>query len=167
MKLRDKLYADLAEMQSLVEEGIAYARSLQASQEPPKSVELHSFLQSIAFDYADAGMSVNLQQAADGICQTRPQALRHLVCNLVDNALQFAGAVEIRLQAGAEGQWLVRVVDRGPGTPEADLEAVMEPYLRLEDSCRRSTGLSLAIANELAKHWVDDWYWLRGMTGRG
>lgn len=32
--LRDKLHADLAEMQSLVEEGIAYARSSQAVREP-------------------------------------------------------------------------------------------------------------------------------------
>lgn len=153
-RLRDKLHADLAEMQSLVEEGIAYARSSQAAREPQQCVNLRALLQSITFDYADAGMSVQLLQAADGTCDTRPQALRRLMCNLVDNALKFAGAAELSLEAGADGRWLLRVLDRGPGIPETDLDAVLQPYVRLDDSRNRDTGgtgLGLAIASELAK----------------
>jgi len=48
----------------------------------------------------------------------------------------------------------VRVLDRGPGIPQADLAAVLQPYVRLEDSRNRGTGgtgLGLAIASELAK----------------
>ena len=152
--LRDKLHADLAEMQSLVEEGIAYARSSQAAQEPLQRVDLHALLQSIAFDYADAGMPVLLLHADPGICDTRPQALRRLVCNLVDNALKFAGAAELSLHTASSGGWLLRVLDRGPGIPQADLAAVLQPYVRLEDSRNRGTGgtgLGLAIANELAQ----------------
>lgn len=152
--LRDKLHADLAEMQSLVEEGIAYARSPQAVREPVQRVDLRALVESIAFDYADAGMPVQMLHAVDGICDTRPQALRRLVCNLVDNALKFAGAAELALEAGAQGGWLVRVLDRGPGIPQADLAAVLQPYVRLEDSRNRGTGgtgLGLAIASELAK----------------
>ena len=44
--LRDKLHADLAEMQSLVEEGIAYARSSQAVREPPQRVDLRALVDS-------------------------------------------------------------------------------------------------------------------------
>ncbi len=152
--LRDKLHADLAEMQSLVEEGIAYARSSQATKEPLQRVDLRALLQSIAFDYADAGLPVQLLHADQGTCDTRPQALRRLVCNLVDNALKFAGAAELRLEAGAHGPWRLRVLDRGPGIPAADLTAVLQPYVRLEDSRNRSTGgtgLGLAIANELTQ----------------
>lgn len=152
--LRDKLHADLAEMQSLVEEGIAYARSPQAAREPLQRVDLRALLQSIVFDYADAGLPVVLLHADGGTCATRPQALRRLVCNLVDNALKFAGAAELSLQAAAGGHWQLHVLDRGPGIPEADLQAVLQPYVRLEDSRNRSTGgtgLGLAIASELAK----------------
>ena len=49
---------------------------------------------------------------------------------------------------------LVRVLDYGPGIPPADLAAVLQPYVRLEDSRNRGTGgtgLGLAIASELAK----------------
>ncbi len=152
--LRDRLHADLAEMQSLVEDGIAYARSPQAVREPQQRVDLRALVESIAFDYADAGMPVQMLHAVDGVCDTRPQALRRLVCNLVDNALKFAGAAELALEAGEQGQWRVRVLDRGPGIPQAELTAVLQPYVRLEDSRNRGTGgtgLGLAIASELAK----------------
>ncbi len=152
--LRDKLHADLAEMQSLVEEGIAYARSSQAVREPPQRVDLRALVESIARDYADAGLPVQVLQAVDVTCDTRPQALRRLLCNLVDNALKFAGSAELTLETPRPDQWLVRVLDHGPGIPPADLSAVLQPYVRLEDSRNRGTGgtgLGLAIASELAK----------------
>jgi signal transduction histidine kinase len=123
-------------------------------QEPLQRVDLRALLQSIAFDYADAGLPVALRHADPGTCDTRPQALRRLVCNLVDNALKFAGAAELSLEAVTHGPWLLRVLDRGPGIPQADLAAVLQPYVRLEDSRNRGTGgtgLGLAIANELAQ----------------
>ncbi len=152
--LRDKLHADLAEMQSLVEEGIAYARSSQAVREPAQRVDLRALVESIARDYADAGLPVQVLQAVDVTCDTRPQALRRLLCNLVDNALKFAGSAELTLETPRPDQWLVRVLDHGPGIPPADLSAVLQPYVRLEDSRNRGTGgtgLGLAIASELAK----------------
>lgn len=152
--LRERLHADLAEMQSLVEEGIAYARSPQAVREPLQRVDLRALVESLAMDYADAGMPVRVLHAADGICDTRPQALRRLLCNLVDNALKFAGSAELAVEAGPQSRWCVRVLDRGPGIPQADLATVLQPYVRLEDSRNRGTGgtgLGLAIANELAQ----------------
>jgi signal transduction histidine kinase len=46
------------------------------------------------------------------------------------------------------------VMDRGPGIPEDMLEAVFEPFRRLEESRNRQTGgtgLGLAIARQLAQ----------------
>jgi len=151
--LRDKLHADLAETQSLVAQGIAYARSAHAAHEPLQRVDLPSLLHSIARDYADAGQPVHVSEAAPLHAETRPQALRRLVCNLVDNALKFAGPAELRLAASAAGAWTLEVLDRGPGIPTDELARVMEPFVRLEDSrhrCTGGTGLGLAIANQLA-----------------
>ena len=122
--------------------------------EPPQRVDLRALVESIARDYADAGLPVQVLQAVDVTCDTRPQALRRLLCNLVDNALKFAGAAELTLEAERPGQCLVSVIDHGPGIPPADLAAVLQPYVRLEDSRNRGTGgtgLGLAIASELAK----------------
>lgn len=151
--LRDKLHADLAEMQSLVEEGIAYARSAHAAQEPLQRVDLQSLVQSIVLDYNDAGRPVQLIDAAPLHADTRPQALRRLVCNLVDNALKFAGSAEVQLTASGTG-WALQALDRGPGIPPDQLDAVLQPFVRLEDSRHRGTGgtgLGLAIANQLAQ----------------
>ncbi|MEK1853873.1 MAG: ATP-binding protein, partial [Phyllobacterium sp.] len=47
----------------------------------------------------------------------------------------------------------IMVLDRGPGIPEDQLEAVLQPFFRLEQSRNRGTGgtgLGLAIAHQLA-----------------
>lgn len=151
--LRDKLHADLAEMQSLVEEGIAYARSSHAAQEPVQALDLQAFVQSIVMDYADAGQPVTVLEAPALQAETRPHALRRLVGNLVDNALKFAGGAELRLVPG-DGGWTLQVLDRGPGIAPEDREKVLQPFVRLEDSRHRGsggTGLGLAIASQLAQ----------------
>jgi signal transduction histidine kinase len=52
-----------------------------------------------------------------------------------------------------DGQTTISVLDRGPGIPDGSLEAVFEPFHRLETSRNRhtgGTGLGLAIARQLA-----------------
>ncbi len=47
----------------------------------------------------------------------------------------------------------ITVRDRGPGIPEAELAAVLQPFRRLENSRNRDTGgagLGLAIAHQLS-----------------
>jgi two-component system sensor histidine kinase KdpD len=47
---------------------------------------------------------------------------------------------------------LVRVVDRGTGIPESDLERIFEPFSRAPGSTERSgSGLGLAIAKGFAE----------------
>ncbi len=50
------------------------------------------------------------------------------------------------------GDITLHVLDEGPGIPEAALQAVLQPFYRLEDSRNRDTGgtgLGLAIAAQL------------------
>lgn len=152
--LREKLHADLFEMQSLVEEGISYARSAHAAREQARTLDLRDFLESLVFDYADAGRPVTLAGCESMRIDTRPQALRRLVCNLVDNALKFAGAAEVAAYQGADAGLVIEVLDRGPGIPPEHREAVLLPFARLESSRNRNTGgtgLGLAIAHQLAQ----------------
>jgi signal transduction histidine kinase len=153
--LRNKLLSDLSEMQKLVEQGISYARSAHAVNEPLMTVDLPALLESIASDYCDAGQVVSITEGEPltwGMVQTRPQALKRLLCNLTDNALKFAGGAEITAWQDATGKWCVGVLDRGPGIAPEDLLAVMQPFYRVEDSRNRNTGgagLGLAIAQQL------------------
>lgn len=151
-ELQGKLQADLDAMQALVQEGIAYARSAHGAAEVPMRVDLDAMLDSLVCDWRDGGHAVSLVGQVGHPVMMRPQTLRRIVTNLVDNAVKFAGEVEIAVEAAAD-QLAVVVHDRGPGIDPSELEAVLQPFYRLESSRNRATGgtgLGLAIAAELA-----------------
>jgi signal transduction histidine kinase len=151
---RDKLQADLAQMQHLVEQGLAYARSAHATQEPEVPTDLVALLESIVADYQDASLSVHWLGGQACTLSTRPRALRRAMGNLIDNALKFAGQAEVSL-AFENGQAVVKVMDRGPGIPEGELDKVLQPFYRIEGSRNPGTGgtgLGLAIVQRLLPH---------------
>lgn len=158
---RDKMNRDLREMEALVKDGVAYARTLHGTLEAPCRIDADAMLCSLVGDYQDAGRAVTLRGKAGTSMATRPHALRRILGNLVDNGLKYAGAVEVSIgqnsgqdsgQAAA-GELAILVRDFGPGIPEEALEKVFEPFYRLEASRNRDTGgagLGLAIARQLA-----------------
>ncbi|WP_207866159.1 HAMP domain-containing sensor histidine kinase [Pseudomonas sp. 58(2021)] len=149
---KDKLWNDLGEMEHLVREGVAYARSIHGATEESRRTNLDSFLDSLVFDYQDMGKEVQLSGKSEAVIDTRPHALRRVLVNLTDNALKFAGAAELLVERQSNGL-SIKVMDRGPGIAEEELAQVMEPFYRVENSRNRSTGgtgLGLAIAQQLA-----------------
>lgn len=78
--------------------------------------------------------------------------------NVVRNALSHAGsgqgaAVEVNLQTAA-GRVEIRVADRGPGVPDADLERIFEPFYRVDKSRDHQSGgqgIGLAIASSVVE----------------
>ena len=147
------LRRDLLEMEALVREGVTYAKTLHATAEPTLRIDPDALLDSMQCDYADAGHAVTLEGSVGSLLVARPQALRRILSNLIDNALKFTGAAEVRAQLARAGQVTITVSDRGAGIPEDQLEAVFQPFFRLESSRNRAsggTGLGLAIARQLA-----------------
>ena len=150
---REKLIQDLGQIESLVKEGVAYARSAHGNVEKATRIDLASFVESLVYDYQDTGRAVTASDVDSGAIVTRPQALRRILTNLVDNALTFGGSAEIEVRRLADDTVTIKVLDRGPGIPDDQLDAVLKPFVRLEDSRNRDTGgtgLGLAIAQQLA-----------------
>lgn len=150
---RDRMLGDLLAMQALVEEGIAYARDAGGVQEAPRRTDLDALLDSLACDYADAGQAVRIEGRLGLSIDTRPNALRRIVANLVDNALKFGGEAQIALRRDG-GHVVIAVLDRGPGIDPAEREAVLQPFYRIEGSRNRAsggTGLGLAIVDQLVR----------------
>ncbi|NWE83050.1 HAMP domain-containing protein, partial [Pseudomonas edaphica] len=150
---REKLWSDLSEMEHLVREGVAYARSVHGATEASHRIDLDAFLDSLVFDYQDMQKQVSLRGKSALILDTRPHALRRVLVNLVDNALKFAGNAELEVGSTANGQLSIKVLDQGPGIAEDELAQVLQPFYRVESSRNRGTGgtgLGLAIAQQLA-----------------
>ncbi|BAN48790.1 HAMP domain-containing sensor histidine kinase [Metapseudomonas resinovorans] len=151
---RDRLWSDLDEMQHLVREGVAYARSMDGASEAQCRVDLDAFLDSLVFDYQDSGQAVNLQGRSGAQLETRPHALRRVLSNLIDNALKFAGSAHLEVERDPNGCVCLNVLDDGPGIAEEELGEVFKPFYRVESSRNRSTGgtgLGLAIAQQLSQ----------------
>jgi len=151
---RQKILGDLHEMEHLVREGVAYARSAHGGAETPVRMDVKAFLESLVFDYQDTGKDVTLADSIVGATPVRRQALRRVLGNLIDNALKYAGSAEVSAWRDDKGALCVAVCDRGPGIPEDQLEQVVQPFYRMESSRNRDTGgagLGLAIATQLTR----------------
>ncbi|MGG6892891.1 MULTISPECIES: sensor histidine kinase [Rhizobium] len=151
---KTKLLQDLGEIERLVQDGIAYARSAHSNGEKSSRIDLASFVESICYDYQDTGKSVEILGLVQGTTTTKPHALRRILTNFIDNALKFAGAAEIAVERRDKGEIVITVLDRGSGIPQDQIETAMQPFFRLEQSRNRNTGgtgLGLAIAQQLAQ----------------
>ena len=152
--LRERLIEDLADMQAMVREGLDLMSSLDAPM-PLGPLDLHSLLDSLCSDAADAGQEVTLEDGAGEavLIQGDAATLRRCLGNLLDNALKYG--TRARAAIGSEDGWAkVRIRDEGPGIPENQRERVFEPFARLETSRSRDTGgtgLGLTIAREIAR----------------
>ena len=95
----------------------------------------------------------------------RPRALDRAITNLLDNAAKFDdsdGPIELSLTKDR-----LEVLDRGPGIPEDQREAVFERFHRtVEARNLPGSGLGLAIVRETAKRHGGDAY-AQGRDGGG
>jgi protein-histidine pros-kinase len=142
--------ADIHEMSEMIDTTLEVLRE-QREGASAQTVDMNAMLQALADDLAEGGHAVVLDAPVPLRALARPAALRRIVGNLVGNALRYGGSARITLARDAHGVW-VWVDDRGPGIPDAQLEAAFRPWVRLTGTHARSGhGLGLAIARDLAE----------------
>jgi protein-histidine pros-kinase len=153
--LRQRMQADLSEMQDLVQDGLALARSWHA-QPQRLPVHLNQLLQTQLSEWEDLGWAVQIKGIeADCLVNTDVAALRRVLGNVVHNAITYGQRATVSLSCQDPSdpcQWCIEVDDEGPGLPEADLQTVLQPFVRQESSRSRQTGgtgLGLSIALNL------------------
>ncbi|MDX9698536.1 MAG: ATP-binding protein [Rhodocyclaceae bacterium] len=150
--LRSRIQSDLDAMQSLVREGLDYARSLEPSSNM-QPTDLNGLLAALVEDGQDMGWSIRLQGLATHTALCHPVALRRALWNLIENGVKFGQQVDILIEEDMS-TFRILIHDHGPGLPEAELEKVFEPFYRTEQSRNRDTGgtgLGLAIARNLIR----------------
>jgi signal transduction histidine kinase len=143
-----RLKSLVEEMQAMVEATLEFARGV-AKAEPAATVDLAAMLGDLVADVGDNRAS--LAPSPPMPATVRPHALNRALRNLIDNAVRYGKAAEVSLTQ-VPGFAVITVADKGPGLPEDQLEAVFEPFVRLEASRNRDTGgvgLGLAIARTI------------------
>jgi len=148
---RARFETDLTEMETMVQGALALFRDLN-NEEPPEAVDVNQLLATLQSQFSEMGATVSLAGRANAPLRAQPVALKRCLTNLVENAIKFGGSANIQVEDGQE--LLIRVLDDGPGIPEASLSQVFEPFYRVEGSRSRDTGgmgLGLSIALDVAQ----------------
>jgi signal transduction histidine kinase len=156
---RRKMLADLDEMEAMVAATLAFARD-ESTGEPTVALDLAALCRTVLDEAADARPDLAEAIAYAGperlVVRARPVALKRALANLIGNALAYGGAARLVLTAPEAPGKPVRlaVEDKGPGIPADLLEAVFQPFRRLEASRNRETGgtgLGLPIARNILR----------------
>lgn len=139
-----RLVADVDELERMVGGLLELERLRDGGALRRAAVDLAALARQIAAAFADARPGVRVEVAGeplvvDGDEEKLRAALRNLVENAVKYSLPDSAPVALSLErAGAAV--VVRVVDDGPGVPEADLPRLFEPFYRADRSRSRRTG---------------------------
>lgn len=153
-ELQARLVEDLSAVQTMIKDGLDLARSMN-SEEPKQRTDFDSILDSVCADAAETGQDVTLSGHTGVFITAQPNAMRRCLTNLIDNAVKYGGYARITASRDSH-KVVVQVRDGGPGIPENMLEAVFDPFFRLEVSRSRDTGgtgIGITIARNIAaKH---------------
>jgi signal transduction histidine kinase len=152
---RSKAIQDLAEMNRLLDDSLLAIETGKPAR-IEELIQVAPILEREAEDRCRAGAKVSLTispEARSAELLGDAVTLRRLVANLTENALAYGHEAAISAEVrGAE--LLILIDDKGPGIGAEHREAVLEPFVRLEESRNRRTGgsgLGLAIARNAAE----------------
>ena len=145
----ERCVQDIQDINALIE-AVLDALNEERNQEPAVLVDLLAMVQSLADDLAEEGQAVSAQ--GDQVtARVQPVALKRVLNNLIGNAIRYGQCASVTVSDGRE-RVTITVDDQGPGIPQALLEDVFKPFVRLDASRHRDlggVGLGLYIAREL------------------
>jgi signal transduction histidine kinase len=105
------------------------------------------------FEAASQGRQVVLEGDAEVMVVGHTDLLARAIENVVRNAVKHSpegGTVQLQAVRVAR-QVVVRVLDRGPGVPPADLDTIFQPFFRSANASTEGHGLGLAIAQHVVQ----------------
>ncbi len=142
---------DLKEMESLIKQALELVKGM--SKQHAINIEINKVIAEIVSNYQRQDHIIHWNSSECGSCNLEVNALRRVLCNLLDNAFRYSEQKPVKLFcAKDQNKIIIRLIDQGPGIPTDKLEAVFQPFFRLENSRNKTTGgsgLGLAIVQQL------------------
>lgn len=153
---------------NLVENVLRFSRLGRPDELPAQPISLRDEVEKIVDEFRPLAASrkseVELDVDADAYVAIRPEALRHAVVNLLDNAAKYGPTSQtIRVEVGRRsGSAYVAVMDEGSGVPIGQRESIWRPFARAKTATGAAgSGIGLTIVRDVmqqngGKAWVED-----------
>lgn len=149
---RAKMAASIEDITRTLDDILSLAR-VGRSNDPMERTDLSALLAGVVEEYEDMGEPVDLGATTRMGLRLRATWLRRALRNLIGNALRYGERARITLvREGREA--VITIDDDGPGIPEGEIAAMLEPFARGESSRNRETGgagLGLTLARAIAE----------------
>lgn len=147
------LLADIAEMERMLDEYLAFARGEGGEQ--PAEANIADLVAEIADDAArKSGAPIETSAEGDLAVIVKRTALKRCIVNLVENARKYGTKVRLAARRSEDDLEIV-VEDNGPGIPPSRRQEAFKPFRRLDADGRNiqsgGVGLGLAIARDIAR----------------
>lgn len=147
------LLSDVADMQRLVDEFLAFARG--DAMEDPVPADPVALVRRVVENAHRAGQPVTLGRLEEtGDLRLRPAAVTRALENLLGNANRYGTRAEVSVLTGDRAVRIV-VEDDGPGIPADRRDEATAPFARLDEARDPNrgggVGLGLSIAADIAR----------------
>ena len=142
--------ADIDQLNAIIDKFTDYARP-----EVPvaQAVDLRQQFDAVRRQFeGDARLDLTLHLPPSAVVMADPTDLQRVLVNLVENAGRYArgadgGPAGVLLQATVgRDEVIIRLCDRGPGVPEAQIGLLTQPFFRGNAARTEASGAGLGLA---------------------
>ena len=153
---------------NLVENVLRFSRLGRADGASVQPIDLAAEVEKIVEEFrplaASRKASLRVVVLEHPLVQLKPEAIRHVVVNLLDNAVKYGPLSQtVTVEVGEKrGNAFVAVSDEGAGVPMSVRESIWKPFARAKTTTGAAgSGIGLAIVRDVmeqnaGKAWVED-----------
>jgi signal transduction histidine kinase len=153
---------------NLVENVLRFSRLGRSDGASMHPVDLAAEAERIVDEFrplaASRKATIEIDVTEQPLVQLKPEAIRHVVVNLLDNAVKYGPISQtVRVEVGEHrGSAFIAVSDQGGGVPAKARESIWKPFAREKTSTGAAgSGIGLAIVRDVMEQnagraWVED-----------
>ncbi len=152
----DRMDLEVVRLDALIGQLLSFARLDSIVDGDKQSILLNELVADVVEDvnfennsHGDLAVDFDTQKYADFHCSVHAESVRSAVENVLRNAVRHSTnqlPVTISLSSSDRKFVQVEVCDNGPGVADDKIDAIFEPFVRIDNSRNDGAGLGLAIA---------------------
>jgi signal transduction histidine kinase len=153
---------------NLVENVLRFSRLGRSDSSPSESIDIADEVERIVDEFRPlaASRKADIHASIDDhpLVKIRPEAVRHVVVNLLDNAVKYGPVSQtVRVHTTlSNGRAVISVSDEGKGVPRSERENIWKAFARASTpTAAAGSGIGLTIVRDVVRQyggdaWVED-----------